>query len=74
MPEKLGTVLRARTLRKVDMDRALKAVKDAGLSVAGVKVGADGSFEVLTASGPSAQRDELEEWRARRDAHKAARP
>jgi hypothetical protein len=63
--------LRRTPARKVDLDRAIKAVTDAGLHVAGVRVGNDGSIEVLTGEARRAQPDDLEAWRAARAARKA---
>ena len=67
------SIVPRRPARKADIDRALKAAKDAGLHVSSIKIGPNGEIEVLTGIAPAAQRDELEDWRGRRDARKAER-
>ena len=64
--------IRPRPARKAAIDRAIKAVQGAGLTVASVEVLADGGVRVLTGPAQEAQRDDLEAWRARRDARKLA--
>ena len=67
-----ATSIVPRTARKAAIDRAIKAVTAAGLKVSSVKLGSDGSVEVLTGGhGTGAVTDELEAWRARRDARKS---
>ena len=63
--------LARRSVSKADFDRAVKAAKDAGLTVTSIKFGFDGTIEVVTAAGGTVSSDELEAWRARRDARKA---
>ena len=61
-----------RPARKAAIDRAIKAVRGAGLTVASVEILADGGVRILTGPAQDAQRDDLEAWRARRDARKQA--
>ncbi len=67
-----ASIVPRRSARKADIDRAIKAVTSAGLKVASVKVGPDGTVEVLTGGFKGdVVADELETWRAQRDARKA---
>jgi hypothetical protein len=63
----------ARSVRfkQADVQRALRAAKVAGVVVASYRIEPDGAIVVVTKDGGPAERDELEEWRARRDARKA---
>lgn len=61
---------RAPAIRKADLDRVLKALKDAGHGVARVEVRAGGQVDIipvpLTPEGAQGQGSELEAWRAKR--------
>ena len=69
MPDR-PTLLRA-SPRKSDIDRAIKAMKDAGQAILGIEVYPDGHFRILTGKDTEQQGDGLEAWRAKRDARKA---
>ena len=58
--------------RKADIQRVVKAMLDLGQTIIGVEHYPDGGFKVLTGPAGEPQRDELEAWRARRDARKAS--
>lgn len=65
---------RTPTIRKADLDRVLKAIKDAGQEVGSIVVRPGGVVEItpaLTTGGSAAQRDELAQWRERRNARRA---
>jgi len=49
------------TFKQSDVERAVKGVKAAGLSVAVVRLAPDGAVEIVT--GPP-QDDDMEDWRA----------
>lgn len=57
--------------KQADVTRALKAAKAEGLAVSSFRIEPDGAIIVLTGTAP-AERDELAEWRARRDAGRNA--
>ena len=55
--------------KQADVSRALKAARDAGLAVARFEIDAEGKIVVVSAAGaPPAVVDELEAWRAQRNA------
>ena len=60
--------------RQADVQRLIRAAKAEGVSVVGYEVRPDGAVRLLTGETEEPQRDELEEWRARRDQRKAEGP
>ncbi|WP_174300702.1 hypothetical protein [Caulobacter sp. S45] len=63
-----ATFVPPRTARKAAINRAIKAVTSAGLKVSSVKLGVDGSVEVLTgAPKGDGVADELDAFRANRN-------
>lgn len=64
---------RAPTVRKADLDRALKALKDAGESIGRIEVEPGGKVTILTGA-PAATLTPLQQARARRAERAAERP
>lgn len=62
--------------RQADIDRALKALAKNGLGAASIIIRPGGEVEItpapLTNTAPKAERDELAEWRERKNARRAA--
>jgi hypothetical protein len=60
---------RGRAVRKSDLDRVLKALRDAGQSVRQIEMRPDGGVLIVPAAenpGPFGAGAELDAWRARR--------
>ncbi len=60
---------RGRTVRKSELDRVLKVLRDAGQSVRQIEMRPDGGILIVPAAdspGPSSAGAELDAWRARR--------
>ena len=68
MPDCSRPTIVRRTVRQAEISRAIKAAQNAGLTVSSVKVGYDGTIEVVTAAKASNPDGELDAWRAKRDA------
>lgn len=62
--------------RQADIDRALKALAKNGMGAASIVIRPGGEVEItpapLTAVGPKEERDDLAEWRARKNARRQA--
>jgi hypothetical protein len=70
-------VSRGRAVRKSDLDRVLRALKDAGQAVRQVEMRPDGGVLIVPGDRLSlrgSDNNELDEWRARRAARSADRP
>jgi hypothetical protein len=69
-------VSRARAVRKSDLDRVLRALRDAGQAVRQIEMRPDRGVLIMPGERQSLHpRDnELDEWRARRAARSADRP
>ncbi len=61
-------------VRKADLDRAIKALKDAGCTVARVEVRPGGQVDIIPALTGAGQLDELEAWRVKRASGATKRP
>lgn len=55
------------------IQRLIRAAKAEGVAVMGYEVRPDGAVRVLTGEPQEAERDDLAEWRARRDQRKTSR-
>jgi hypothetical protein len=64
---------RQATFRQVDLTRALRGAKAAGLRVSRVKIGVDGAIEILTGDAPVVEHDAFTAWKATYDARPAQR-
>jgi hypothetical protein len=66
---------RGAAVRKSDLDRVLKALKDAGQAVRQIEMQPDGGVLITPAEGIALQASssDLDEWRARRAARSADR-
>jgi hypothetical protein len=63
---------RPHAFRRTDIMRAIKAVRDAGLSISSVRIGAQGEIELDTAKGqPQDSASDLERWLANKGANHA---
>ena len=71
----MANPLRTVSPKKADIDRAIKAVRDVGLTIHGLEIYPDGGFRVLTNGngGAAADPDSLEAWRAKRAGRQTAR-
>jgi hypothetical protein len=69
-------VSQGRAVRKSDLDRVLKALKDAGQAVRQIEMRPDGGVLITPADGLTfpAATNELDQWRTRRAARSADRP
>jgi hypothetical protein len=59
--------------RQADVTRAARGAVAAGLRVSSIKIGPDGSIEILTPEAEPALTDAFSEWKAKRDARRPAR-
>jgi hypothetical protein len=53
--------------------RAARGAAAAGLRVSSIKIGPDGTIEILTPEAPPELTDAFGEWKAKRDARRPAR-
>jgi hypothetical protein len=59
--------------RQADVTRAARGAAAAGLRVSSIKIGPDGSIEILTPEAAPELTDAFGEWKAKRDARRPAR-
>lgn len=59
--------------RQVDVTRAARGAVAAGLRVSSIKIGPDGTIEILTQETAPEVTDAFSEWKAKRDARRPAR-
>ena len=57
--------------RQADVTCAVRGAANAGLRVSGIKIGADGAIEILTAESVVVSSDAFAEWKAKRDASRS---
>ncbi len=58
---------RRQTFRQADITRAIKAAKDAGMTVTRCEIGADGSIVLSDAPVAPSAEDAFATWKAKRD-------